>query len=39
MTAPYTGPDGSPLDVFAYEALSVGSSAVGFTAATIESGS
>lgn len=35
MTSPFDGFSGSPLDVFAFEPLSVGAAAVGFTAATM----
>lgn len=36
MTSPFDGFSGSPLDVFAFEALSVGAAAVAFTAATMK---
>jgi hypothetical protein len=35
MTSPYDRGDYDPLDTFAFEALSVGAAAVGFTAATM----
>ena len=38
MTSPFDGISGSPLDVFAFEALTVAAAAVGFTEGTMAPG-